>query len=266
MQSSQRQGPASIPRHPLPEHTTIGSSLLLLSLIATVGLASGCRPSYPKCENDTHCKEQGEFCVNGLCQQCREQAHCATCQQCQAGRCVQQAGCCQSSQDCAAGQVCRAGQCAAECLGQADCPPRHACQGQRCVPVACFVDGDCGQGERCVEYVCQGPTGCTLSRIHFDFDEARLTATARSTLEENARCLQTQPVSSLLVEGHCDERGTEEYNLALGDRRARAAAEYLQRLGMKGVRTTSFGENRPLRQESHEGAWSENRRAEFVTR
>ncbi|MBM4319879.1 MAG: OmpA family protein [Deltaproteobacteria bacterium] len=238
--------------------------------VIALGLAllasTGCKPDYPRCENDEHCQARGEFCVNGMCQQCREASHCNACQQCAAGRCVAEAGCCQGDQDCAAGQRCRSGSCGAECLTQNECGPRQACQGGRCLAVDCLGDEDCAGGAHCVDFRCVGEPACGLGRIHFDFDEALLTSEARSTLDANARCLKIHQASALVVEGHCDERGTEEYNLSLGDRRARVAADYLKRLGIQGIRPVSYGEARPLSPGHDEQVWAANRRAEFVTR
>lgn len=237
--------------------------LVLLTSVTAAAWLNGCRPEYPRCENDEHCQAKGEYCVNGMCQQCRAQSDCGACQQCLAGRCSIQAGCCQQDQDCAAGQRCRAGQCGAECLSRAECGPRQICEAQRCLAVECLDDGDCPEG-RCADHRCQAAPVCSLTTIHFDFDEALLTSEARAVLEENARCLKARQGARLVVEGHCDERGTEEYNLALGDRRARAAAVYLERLGVRSIRPVSYGEARPLQGGHDEQAWAANRRAEFV--
>ncbi|MDY0211892.1 MAG: peptidoglycan-associated lipoprotein Pal [Desulfuromonadaceae bacterium] len=104
-----------------------------------------------------------------------------------------------------------------------------------------------------------------LKRIHFAFDQFDLDTEARQTLQNNALYLEQNPTASLVIEGHCDERGSDEYNLALGERRARAAAEYLTNLGVERnrVRTISYGEEKPLDRASTEAAWTLNRRAEF---
>ncbi len=233
---------------------------------AMAWLMSACTPEYPKCENDEHCQSHGQYCVHGLCQQCRDNSHCGACQQCSAGRCTQIPGCCQTTSDCAAGQKCRDGQCGPQCLSKDECGQKEICQAGRCVPVACFNDGDCAAGQQCVNNDCvaiQKPE-CTLERIHFDFDDYSLTPEAQRILDANAQCIEEKGVTSLVIEGHCDERGTEDYNLALGERRARSAKEYLQRLGVGNIRTVSYGENRPLDPGHDEAAWSQNRRDEFV--
>lgn len=102
--------------------------------------------------------------------------------------------------------------------------------------------------------------------IFFSYDSAELSAEARQILEENSRWFRQYQGADIVVEGHCDERGTEEYNLALGDRRAQAAAAYLIQLGVGSNRleSISYGEERPLDPGHTETAWAKNRRAEFV--
>jgi len=102
--------------------------------------------------------------------------------------------------------------------------------------------------------------------IHFEFDSAQLTDPARALLREKADWLKANPSHSIVVEGHCDERGTTEYNLALGERRADAVKQYLKDLGIGSFRmtTVSYGEERPLDPGQNEAAYSKNRRAQFV--
>jgi len=105
-----------------------------------------------------------------------------------------------------------------------------------------------------------------LGVIHFDFDKADLRDDARSVLAANSAWLMAHPSLTLVIEGHCDERGTNEYNLALGDRRANAAKDFLLKSGIAAerLRTISYGEERPLDPGHDEQAWAQNRRAEFV--
>jgi len=105
-----------------------------------------------------------------------------------------------------------------------------------------------------------------LQDIHFDFDKYTLTETAKKILKANAEWLKKNPGVRVQIEGHCDERGTSEYNLALGEKRAKSARDYLVLLGVDPSRlsTISFGEEKPLCTEHHEGCWSKNRRAHFV--
>jgi peptidoglycan-associated lipoprotein len=102
--------------------------------------------------------------------------------------------------------------------------------------------------------------------VYFDFDRATIKASERSKLEDVANHLRANPPTKVQIEGHCDERGTEEYNRALGERRALAAREYLITLGIASDRvfTISYGEDRPAVQGTGEAVWSKNRRAEFI--
>ncbi|MCB2102903.1 MAG: peptidoglycan-associated lipoprotein Pal [Rhodobacterales bacterium] len=99
-------------------------------------------------------------------------------------------------------------------------------------------------------------------RVFFDFDKFSLGADARATLAKQAAWLQKFPSVSVTVEGHCDERGTREYNLALGERRANSVKDYLVALGVNPGRVTtiSYGEERPVALGSNESAWAQNRR------
>ena len=101
----------------------------------------------------------------------------------------------------------------------------------------------------------------------FNYDEATLDASAQEALASSARWLRAEGAAyNLLIEGHCDERGTEQYNLALGDRRANTAKNYLVTLGVdaRRIRTVSYGEERPFETGSSESAWAQNRRAHLV--
>jgi peptidoglycan-associated lipoprotein len=105
-----------------------------------------------------------------------------------------------------------------------------------------------------------------LNAAYFDYDKADLRDDARATLAGNADWLKKYPSIQVLIEGHCDERGTSAYNLALGDRRANAARDYLASLGVDAMRikTVSYGKERPGCTESTEACWQKNRRAAFV--
>ncbi len=103
-------------------------------------------------------------------------------------------------------------------------------------------------------------------RVFFDFDKSDLKPEARRTIERWSAWLKQYPNVSVTVEGHCDERGTREYNLALGERRANAAKNFLTSLGVdaRRVSTISYGKERPAVVGSNEAAWSQNRRAVMV--
>lgn len=103
-------------------------------------------------------------------------------------------------------------------------------------------------------------------RVFFDFDRSDLTSEAQSTIEKVVAWMQTYPDVTLSLEGHCDERGTREYNLALGERRANSVRSYMEALGIDGSRLSviSYGKERPAVLGSNESAWAQNRRSVFV--
>ena len=102
-----------------------------------------------------------------------------------------------------------------------------------------------------------------LSPVFFEYDSARLTAEATRALDAHVRSLRAHPGSRLLIEGHCDERGTAEYNLGLGERRAEAVRVYLRDAGVDAsrLRILSYGKERPFALGHDEGSWRQNRRA-----
>ena len=102
--------------------------------------------------------------------------------------------------------------------------------------------------------------------IYFDFDKSILTPAAQDNLMQKAEWLRENPDAMVTIEGHCDERGTNEYNLALGDRRAESARAFLVDLGIDASRLTtiSYGEERPVDPRQNEEAWAKNRRGHFV--
>jgi peptidoglycan-associated lipoprotein len=104
------------------------------------------------------------------------------------------------------------------------------------------------------------------NNIYFEFDKSRLTPMAQDTLMRHAAWLRENPDATVTIEGHADERGTNEYNLALGDRRADSAKDFLVDLGIPASRLTtiSYGEERPLCMDQTEECWAKNRRGHFV--
>jgi len=111
-----------------------------------------------------------------------------------------------------------------------------------------------------------GSEGGPLADIRFELDSSTLSEAARGTLEKHALWLQSHRNARVTVEGHCDERGTVEYNLALGEQRARATRDYLVSLGVSAERlkTVSYGKERPLDPAQSEEAFAKNRRAHFA--
>jgi peptidoglycan-associated lipoprotein len=107
-----------------------------------------------------------------------------------------------------------------------------------------------------------------LRDVHFEFDRYDIRPSEKAALDANVRWLKTRTRALVLIEGHCDERGTNEYNLALGERRARATRDYLTSAGVTDSRITlvSYGEERPLCTERTDACWARNRRAHFLVK
>jgi peptidoglycan-associated lipoprotein len=127
------------------------------------------------------------------------------------------------------------------------------------------IEGE-GLGEDLLDTESALGEGGPLADVFFGYDQATLSDEARATLEKHALWLQNHRDVRVRVEGHCDERGTVEYNLALGDQRAQAARDYLLSLGVSPDRlsSVSFGKERPLDPAHDEAAWAKNRRAHFA--
>jgi peptidoglycan-associated lipoprotein len=128
------------------------------------------------------------------------------------------------------------------------------------------VDNDMARGEDFTVSDPETGEGGPLEDVHFEYDQFALTDAARTLLDRHATWLKAHAGAKVMVEGHCDERGTVEYNLALGDRRSRATRDYLVSLGVSAsqLQTTSYGKERPLDTGSNEEAWARNRRAHFT--
>jgi peptidoglycan-associated lipoprotein len=105
-----------------------------------------------------------------------------------------------------------------------------------------------------------------LANIYFDYDKSAIRDDAKPVLEANAAWMKKFPSVKILIEGHCDERGTEEYNLALGERRAKAAEDYLVTLGIASdrMKIISYGKSQPVDPGHNEAAWQLNRRDQFL--
>jgi len=107
-----------------------------------------------------------------------------------------------------------------------------------------------------------------LKDVHFDFDRYEIRPEAAQVLESNAETLKANPSWALLIEGHADQRGTTEYNIALADRRARASMHFLVSLGVRSSRISviSYGKERPVCADATEDCWGQNRRAHFLVK
>ena len=234
--------------------------ILTLALLSGLSLfvMSGCGPTYPDCENDEHCAEQGEHCVNMKCKQCAFDSHCNATNACMicgpTNACVEKSGCCNSSLDCPKGKCWKDDAETGTCGGGGECRPN--------------VPSDCAEGFKCWEGSCEPvavPFVNCAKPVYFDFNEHVLTSDARTALKENAACIKNAS-RRYQIEGHCDERGTEEYNLALGEKRADESKRYLINSGVSStmLTTVSLGEERSVCYEHSESCWWKNRRAEFL--
>ena len=267
--------------------SAFGAGLLLFGLSL-----SSCKPNYPKCDKDEHCQEKGEVCVNGQCQECRDESQCVQKypnekRECKDGRCDIKPECAADA-DCSslgAGLVCRSNKCVPECAQDTDCGAGKKCVAQKCT-AECAQDIDCGPNRTCANGQCQdGDVNSTkvssncrpmdpstgdviaLEQVRFEFNKYDLTAEARDQLSREVECIKQAPPSlKLVLEGHCDDRGTQEYNLALGEKRAHTVLSYLKTLGVDKRRFSvrSKGENEPLCSDATEDCWARNRRVQFI--
>jgi len=238
-------------------------------------MLAACGPKYPDCENDEHCTDHDQVCVDKLCRDCRSSAQCADrgpCAFCGPEyTCETPTGtpgdCCSSNLDCKQGKCWKrpgaeTGTCA-QCESDTDCSADMKCVQGSCVPRAeCQNDADCGAGRQCENGICVA--GCTPKPVYFDFDEYSIRADGRDILNRSYECLKARG-QSVTLEGNCDERGSDEYNLALGTRRAQAVKRFLKGMGFNRslMSTTSFGEERPVCTGSGESCWWKNRRVDL---
>ncbi len=183
---------------------------------------------------------------------------------------------CDTDGDCAAGEVCVDGQCQ-QCRADADCPAGQRCQSGACVapPPECSSDAACGEGRRCEAGRCvaamtstpedtTATNSCGSTDVYFAYDSANLSDASRRALGDDLTCVSS--ARSVAVTGMTDPRGVEEYNLALGERRANAVRTYLERLGVshEAIRTNSMGEE--MATGTDEESWARDRRATVAPR
>jgi peptidoglycan-associated lipoprotein len=215
--------------------------------VLTALLLAGCptKPKQGECKTSADCAGQegyGKVCIEGRCQECG------------------------ADSDCKAGFACRESRCVPkpQCAADADCPAGQPCQDGRCVPAQ--PQGPVSREEAkpkapAVEAGCADAGAFT---IRFGFNDALLGSEGQGTLQKLAGCLKKAPAKRIVIAGHCDERGTTQYNIALGSRRAEVAKRYLSDLGIAArMETVSYGKERPLCTESNEECWSRNRRDDF---
>jgi peptidoglycan-associated lipoprotein len=177
-------------------------------------------------------------------------------------RSTKTAGECKSDPDCVAQHgVCIQGTCR-ECGRDEDCKSGFSCRENKCAPAA---PAQAQAAPAADEGDAAKRAGCQIEPVHFGFNDDVLDEAGREVLRQDAQCIaETRDAKEVEIAGHADERGTEEYNLHLGQRRAEAAKRYIQGLGAAKVpvKTLSYGENKPVDPGHDEAAWRQNRRAE----
>lgn len=208
-----------------------------IAIAAAIGVAiSGCgnTPKGPGCKTDKDCAT-GKVCAMNRCVECATDSDCPKGKRCSDFACI--ASQCEHDDQCPDGQVCQAGACRA-CTADAECGLGSTCvagacqRGKKCAKDAeCADDEDCTNGF-CVKALQSGAAGnCPLVTVYFGFDSSTIEASERERLDANSRCLAANKTKSILLVGHTDSSGTEEYNIALSERRAQAVADYAARLG-----------------------------------
>jgi len=210
---------------------------VLVALAMLMLIACGDKSKKPGCKGDKDCKK-GQVCAANKCVECKTDSGCPAGKKCSANACVAKAGCTRDDQ-CPTGQVCQLGQCKA-CASDGECGPGGKCSAGQCLRggKACSKDTDCADDEDCKGGICQKEgqgsnidAGCQLQTVYFGFDDASIQASERERLDKNQQCLTKNSKQSVFVIGHTDQSGTEEYNIALSERRAQSVADYLSRLG-----------------------------------
>jgi len=224
----------SRPRHPVVAVLVAAAALLFAF---SLGGCPNKKPKGPACDGDEDCKD-GMVCINKECRACSDDSQCDG-GSCKAGKCEAKSEC-SADADCPAGKVCKAGACKA-CATDGDCGPGGTCNAGACErPRKCTKDDECEDDEDCINGVCQNPgkpidnsaVSCTLNTVYFAFDDSSIPAAERDHLDANAGCINKNPSRSVYLSGHTDSSGTDEYNIALSERRAQSVADYLARLGV----------------------------------
>jgi peptidoglycan-associated lipoprotein len=243
----------------------------LVIAAALLLVAVGCgnkKLSYPSCGSDKDC-HAGEHCVNKQCRQCATDDQCKAGESCVNGACLLQNGACRNDGDCQGGQVCKDHKCS-NCADDRECGPDKRCSSGHCLARgACNKDEDCADDEDCVKGTCQKQGGkapdvaCQLEPVYFGFDQAAIEDSSKATLNKAAECMQQAAGHSVLLIGHTDPRGTEEYNVALSERRGQTVADYLARLGIDPARMRVEPKGETEASGTDEGSWAKDRRVDL---
>jgi len=216
------------------------AAVALMLGFALLAASCGDKPKAPGCKGDKDCKKPGATkCSANKCVECVADLQCGKGKKCnlKTNACIAKPEC-EKDDQCAAGKVCQAGKCKA-CASDNECGPGGSCDAGACKKAAkCAKDEDCADDEDCLNGFCKkaGSMGsndgaCPLSTVYFGFDDSSIQASERDRLDSNAQCMEKQKTKSVFLFGHTDTSGTEEYNIALSERRAQSVADYLARLG-----------------------------------
>lgn len=232
-------------------------ALSLMMFFALTALSGCTGVEYPNCRGDRDCQARHEVCVNGRCQQCRNTADCPAGNTCLRNRCVSGLNACEGDNDCLVNQRCENHQCVArtECDPNRACPSGRACVSGRCVVEAEAPDPEDNHGRL-----------CTFEPVLFGFDRDELDGPAREILRRSAECLSRERDTRYVLIGRTDSTGTAEYNLALGERRARTVQRYLSALGVAEARLAVSSEGMEGSAGTDDATRARDRRVDFRPR
>lgn len=267
-----RGGMTSVARSRSSVVVARGSVSAALAFVAVVALApsggAGCGgPTYPSCENDGQCNADGKHpdtrvCVDHRCVECRTEGACGPGRACREGRCTAREGYCDDKIACPGGIPCTDHKCGAEAVASSsqpvECDDEHACK---------------GPGERCQNGHCVGPEpggpGCRdFGSPAFEFDSPELTEGTKQTLKRLAGCLMSGSLKGrkVLLTGHCDPRGENEYNMGLGADRSERARAFLLSLGVTPDQLTTSSRGKLDAAGTEESSWVKDRRVDIEVR
>ncbi len=244
----------------------------LLSLVCLSLVFTGCpdkKPKFPNCKTDKDCKD-GQHCFQKHCSECSEDSHCEEFETCNGGSCILKDGMCESNDDCTAGQICEDNQCTA-CESDSQCGPDARCSNGACLERgSCNEDEDCADDEDCIGGTCQRAgrlappeLTCNLESVYFGFDEFSISEDSKDSLQETSICIQQGDQRNVFVEGHTDELGTDEYNIALSEKRGRSVADFLARLGIDPARLRVIPKGETEATGTNDDSRSKDRRVDF---
>ncbi len=242
--------------------------------------------------------DRRDWCIKKKCEECAEDKHCKAedGEECKANRCKVKEGWCKTDADCGRmfpndtkKAVCRANACTPECSADFKCPEGQKCEKDKCIPdVQCSDTKPCPPGEMCKSGLCVKikctddpklcPKGtkcengecvavkdevieCKLESVSFEYNEHTLTAAAQEVMKKNLDCAK-QKGKAVFIESFCDERGTTEYNMALGVKRFSAAEKFLKAAGFDKTSTKSWGKEK-AQSCKDDACWSKDRRCDF---